>query len=98
MKPSLVLLFGPIACTKTNDKNRYKNCFLITVCLENLKSIFKIVVHNKMGFPSVSFCLSYNASKPWPKSIPNNPNAGINTRNPTPAERLNANGLYFWKP
>jgi hypothetical protein len=26
-------------------------------------------------------------------SIPNNPNAGMNTRNPTPAERLNAKGL-----
>jgi hypothetical protein len=31
--------------------------------------------------------------KPCPKSIPNNPNAGINTRNPTPAERLKSNGL-----
>ena len=33
------------------------------------------------------------ASKPWAKSIPNNPNAGINTRNPTPAERCSVNGL-----
>ena len=34
-----------------------------------------------------------NASNPYPKSIPNNPKAGINTLNPAPAERLKEKGL-----
>jgi len=33
------------------------------------------------------------ASNPCAKSIPNKPKAGMNTRNPTPAERCNLNGL-----
>ena len=34
-----------------------------------------------------------NASKPLAKSIPNNPNAGIKTRNPTPADLFKEKGL-----
>ena len=33
-------------------------------------------------------------SNPFPKSMPNSPNAGINTRNPNPAERFKSKGLY----
>jgi hypothetical protein len=50
----------------------------------------RIVVHNEVSQP-FGMVVPGKASNPCPKSIPNNPNAGIN--NPTPAERLNAKGL-----
>jgi hypothetical protein len=91
MKPSL-LVWASIACTKTNDKIDIK--LFSHNSVENLKSIF-LKLLSKMGFPSVSFCLSWQCIKTVTKSIPNNPNAGMNTRNPTPAERLNAKDCNF---
>ena len=37
-------------------------------------------------------------SKPYPKSIPNRPKAGINIRTPKPAERFNSKGLKSLNP
>jgi hypothetical protein len=49
-----------------------------------------------MGFHPFGLICPGRASKPWPKSIPNNPNAGINTRNPTPQSDLNQMGCRLW--
>ena len=45
-------------------------------------------VSHPFGVVALGFVLS----KPYPKSIPSNPKAGIKIRTPAPAERLELNG------
>jgi hypothetical protein len=50
------------------------------IVLENRDSIFlKLLSNNEMGFHPFGLVFALKSIKP----IPNNPNAGINTRNPT---------------